>query len=483
MDKSEEKPGQFDRSLSQDDCYIVNVSSSNNENSESTVVRKAVQKRQVSPVVIDSESDDEYAHEEKKIKIYEINSQDEVLAVISDTEEEDKEEEEELEVEEVEMEEPTTNTQKSPVVIVIDDDDDDDDGNNKKWEIPELKEGDSHNYSQIYSYKREVHESVASQQNSPDNVPLGNDPEANLEIIDQELPTTDKLISVTEQPRKRKTSKTCVAPADSGRKNQASSEKKASAAKADKCKTGRAVCQIPGCFLLDIEKLKQYSGKNFKKNKDELVQRIYTLLNNTIFDQKLPEEIDITWNKKMLRTAGSCTTSERQYPKRERYVKIEISLKVCDSADRLRDTLIHEMCHAASWLIDGIRDSHGDTWKYYATKSNRVHPELPLVTCCHNYAINYKIHYECNWCKTRVGRYTRSLNTKRFFCFVCKGPLILLPLTRKDGTPIKPYVRPFGKYVQENYRMVLQETAGLSHGDVMKKLSKNYAASKQNKNP
>lgn len=134
------------------------------------------------------------------------------MAVISDTEEEDKEEEEELEVEEVEMEEPTTNTQKSPVVIVIDDDDDDDDGNNKKWEIPELKEGDSHNYSQIYSYKREVHESVASQQNSPDNVPLGNDPEANLEIIDQELPTTDKLISVTEQPRKRKTSKTCVAP-------------------------------------------------------------------------------------------------------------------------------------------------------------------------------------------------------------------------------------------------------------------------------
>lgn len=29
----------------------------------------------LSPVVIDSESDDEYAHEEKKIKIYEINSQ------------------------------------------------------------------------------------------------------------------------------------------------------------------------------------------------------------------------------------------------------------------------------------------------------------------------------------------------------------------------------------------------------------------------
>lgn len=28
----------------------------------------------------------------------------------------------------------------------------------------------------------------------------------------------------------------------------------------------------------------------------------------------------------------------------------------------------------------------------------------------------------------------------------------MLPLTRKDGTPIKPHVRPFAKYVQENYR-------------------------------
>lgn len=34
----------------------------------------------------------------------------------------------------------------------------------------------------------------------------------------------------------------------------------------------------------------------------------------------------------MLRTAGLCTTSETRHPKRERYAKIEISLKVCDSA-------------------------------------------------------------------------------------------------------------------------------------------------------
>ncbi|XP_037678853.1 acidic repeat-containing protein [Choloepus didactylus] len=210
---------------------------------------------------------------------------------------------------------------------------------------------------------------------------------------------------------------------------------------------------------------------------------MYSLFNSSIFDKKLPEKIDISWNKKMLSTAGFCTTYEIQNSKRERYAKIEISLKVCDSADRLRDTLIHEICHVASWLLDGVRDSHGDMWKYYAQKSNMVYPELPRVTRCHNYKINYRINYECTQCKSRVGRYTRSLNTNRFICARCRGTLIMLPLTRKDGTPIKPHVRPFAKYVRENYNAVKHEVEGISHGDVMKKLSKDYGAKKQQQDP
>ena len=50
------------------------------------------------------------------------------------------------------------------------------------------------------------------------------------------------------------------------------------------------------------------------------------------FCSQLPEKIDIVWNNKMLRTAGLCTTGKLRYPKRERFAKIQISLKVCDSA-------------------------------------------------------------------------------------------------------------------------------------------------------
>ncbi|XP_024900205.1 acidic repeat-containing protein isoform X2 [Pteropus alecto] len=242
---------------------------------------------------------------------------------------------------------------------------------------------------------------------------------------------------------------------------------------------GNCDCNIPGCFLRDVEKSRRYSGRNFKRNKDELVQRIYALFNSSVFDNKMPEKVNVRWNKKMLRTAGLCTTGELSQPDRKPYAKIEISLKVCDSADRVRDTFIHEICHAASWMLHGLRDSHGDTWKYYARKCNTVHPELPMVTRCHNYKINYKIYYECGRCKSRIGRYTKSLDTTRYICAQCKGPLFMVPLTRKDGTPIKPHVRPFAKYVQQNYRLVKEELGGLKHKDVMIKLGSDFTAKKQ----
>lgn len=47
------------------------------------------------------------------------------------------------------------------------------------------------------------------------------------------------------------------------------------------------MCEIPGCFLHDVEKAKQYSGRKFKKNKDSLVQEMYSLFNRSVFDKKV----------------------------------------------------------------------------------------------------------------------------------------------------------------------------------------------------
>ncbi|XP_061582204.1 germ cell nuclear acidic protein [Cololabis saira] len=229
-----------------------------------------------------------------------------------------------------------------------------------------------------------------------------------------------------------------------------------------------AACKTPGCFLESLTNPDSRYGSSFKKNKEELTSKLYQLYNTSVFDNKLSVKMSVTWNKKMRKTAGYCVTGQEKGGGM-RYARIELSEKVCDSADRLRDTLIHEMCHAATWLINGVRDGHGNFWKLYARKSTLMHPELPMVTRCHSYDIKYKFQYQCTRCQNTIGRHSKSLDTQRFSCALCMGRLALL-------TPSKPRApAPFANFVKENYGSARKELAGQSHTEVMRKLSADFA--------
>ncbi|KAK2904002.1 hypothetical protein Q8A73_010659 [Channa argus] len=171
-----------------------------------------------------------------------------------------------------------------------------------------------------------------------------------------------------------------------------------------------ALCKTPGCFLESLSNPGSNYGRNFKQNKEDLTSKLYHLYNTSVFDSKLPVNMSVTWNKKMRKTAGYCITGQERGGG-NRYARIELSEKVCDSADRLRDTLIHEMCHAATWLINGVRDGHGNFWKLYARKATVMHPELPMVTRCHSYDIKYKFQYQCTRCQN-----TPVVSTIRVYC-------------------------------------------------------------------
>ncbi|XP_062856398.1 germ cell nuclear acidic protein isoform X2 [Trichomycterus rosablanca] len=230
-----------------------------------------------------------------------------------------------------------------------------------------------------------------------------------------------------------------------------------------------AGCKTPGCFLTSLSDPTSVYCRSFKQNKEELTSKLYRLYNSSVFESKLPTDMSIKWNTKMRKTAGYCITGQERVTG-QRYARIELSVKVCDSADRLRDTLVHEMCHAATWLINNVRDGHGPFWKIYARKATLAHPELPMVTRCHSYDINYKYQYQCNRCKNMIGRHSKSLDTQKFVCALCTGQLVLL-------TPSKPRgPTPFANFVKENYGTVRQELTGQSHADVMRKLSADFAS-------
>ncbi|NXX44025.1 ACRC protein, partial [Tricholaema leucomelas] len=99
-------------------------------------------------------------------------------------------------------------------------------------------------------------------------------------------------------------------------------------------KTEKRVCSVPGCFLQDLSNPDSQYVKHFKKNKEDLAQKLYCLYNSTIFEQKLPEKMTIIWNKKMRKTAGYCVTGKTKGPEAKRFAHIELSERVCDSAGR-----------------------------------------------------------------------------------------------------------------------------------------------------
>ena len=42
---------------------------------------------------------------------------------------------------------------------------------------------------------------------------------------------------------------------------------------------------------------------------------------------------------------------------------LTVCVHMCALADRIRSTLVHEMCHAATWIVDGMmRAGHGVQW-------------------------------------------------------------------------------------------------------------------------
>ena len=142
--------------------------------------------------------------------------------------------------------------------------------------------------------------------------------------------------------------------------------------------------------------------------------------------------MDINWDSRLTKTAGTCSqtgkrdrktgmTTERQssiqlsikvkyiqfkYKSRLKQIKSlllrifnnRIVLQVLDSPDRLRDTLVHEMCHAASWIISGYKDGHGPIWKNWAARAMKRFPELPVIARCHSYEIRTKYVYRCQGC-------------------------------------------------------------------------------------
>jgi predicted SprT family Zn-dependent metalloprotease len=152
---------------------------------------------------------------------------------------------------------------------------------------------------------------------------------------------------------------------------------------------------------------------------------------------------------------------------------------------KLRDTLAHELCHCALWVIDkDPKSHHGKQFKQWynplrsklTLRGTRITKEFPdiLVTTKHTYEIEYKYTYTCTnlLCGLDFGR-QKKLELDRHVCGACKSRLLQTkpaPTTyRKENK-----TNPFGKFVKDHFAGVKRENPGVSHKDIMTILSKRY---------
>ncbi|KAG5669340.1 hypothetical protein PVAND_017228 [Polypedilum vanderplanki] len=213
--------------------------------------------------------------------------------------------------------------------------------------------------------------------------------------------------------------------------------------------------------------------ENYKSKRQQLAEKLFKLYNEKVFNSEL-SNVPFKWNKKLLTTGGRCNNSRRSGVRQS---SIELSDKVLTSADRLRCTLIHEMCHAAAWILDG-ENGHGKTWKKYTAKANFVFPELPKINVCHSYTIEYRYTYLCVNCKAKSLTHSKNKKVEEVRCSICKGNIQLfenkknekgeiemIPVQRKEVTGFAKFVKLKFKEVKRPY---------MSHQEVMKMLSAQF---------
>ncbi|KAF9478727.1 hypothetical protein BDN70DRAFT_808312 [Pholiota conissans] len=171
------------------------------------------------------------------------------------------------------------------------------------------------------------------------------------------------------------------------------------------------------------------------QRRQDYAQKLFNELNNVVFKGALPPDTKLQWSKRLLSTAGKA----KYHRSREGVETIEIELadKILDCDERIRNTLSHEMCHLATWVIDhNVREQHGKLFQNWAAQVMKKRPDIH-VSIKHNYDITYPFEWECQKCAKVYGRFSNSINVDECACGACKDGKLkpLFTSKRKVDTP------------------------------------------------
>lgn len=194
----------------------------------------------------------------------------------------------------------------------------------------------------------------------------------------------------------------------------------------------------------------QEHEKTFEANKVDLAIGFLEELDREITQGRIAEltrsvgGVQIVWSRTLNKTAGRAKWKREAIPENtcgdkiptlwKHHAKIELAEKVIDEESRLFNTLAHEFCHLANFMITGTRNKpHGKDFKAWATKVNCRFADRGInVTTKHRYHINYSHVWACIFCHMQYKRHSNSINPIRSRCGRCQDFLIqTIPVPRR----------------------------------------------------
>jgi hypothetical protein len=155
-----------------------------------------------------------------------------------------------------------------------------------------------------------------------------------------------------------------------------------------------------------LDMVDKASEETFPHWRDMLTAALFSEMNAVIFEGKLPATLPITWNAQ-LKTTGGCAifaqvaddsaaahqdgaivhsaekdgVAQKWVLAHKFLVRVELSTKVADDAEKLKQILCHELCHVAAWVVnEEINPPHGPAFKYWAGLSAQRYPGIKVTT-------------------------------------------------------------------------------------------------------
>jgi predicted SprT family Zn-dependent metalloprotease len=218
---------------------------------------------------------------------------------------------------------------------------------------------------------------------------------------------------------------------------------------------------------------KKQAKKAFDAVKEDLARSFLLELDHVITKGRLAQLTETTgglriqWSNTLLTTAGrahwkcktTTTTSKQPLPSSssstaastitrtttstQHYASIELATKVLSNESDLLNTVAHEFCHLAVFLLHGKpKLAHGAEFKTYGGRVMNAALGTPRsrgvdiqVTTRHSYEIEYRYVWRCADCGTEVRRHSKSVDTVRQRCGKCKGGVLVQvkPVPRGGG--------------------------------------------------